>query len=304
MLTANPESEHQAVGSTGGPTKNFRFHPAFVVAATTFVVVLFSSSVRGTITLLIDPLMTEFKWSRSAVTAAASINLVLFGGMGPFASALMVRYGLRRVVMIALSLIALGAGLSTRASAPWHLWLSWGVIMGIGQGCLASILAANVASAWFYERRGTVSGMLTAAMTAGQLLFIRLNTRLVERFSWRYVCLTIVAATLAAIPLVALFVRNKPEDIGMRAYGAPAGYSTPPKPGNPIRLAFSVLGDVRRSGMFWILFGSFFVCGFTTSGLVQVHFMPSAKDAGITVGIGWGLRSHWITWIRMAHRSL
>jgi sugar phosphate permease len=261
-----------------------RLHPSWVVALTTFVVLLFSSSVRGAITLLINPLMEEYGWSRSAVTAAASINLLLFGFMGPFASALMVRYGLRKVVSIALCLIAAGALLSTKATAPWHLWLSWGLVMGTGQGCLASVLAANVASAWFVEKRGMVSGMLTAAGTAGQLIFVPLNARLIDSFSWRFVSVTIASATLLGVPLVLGLIRNKPEDIGMRAYGAPEGYKTPPKPGNPIRLAVSTLVDVGRSGLFWTLFSSFFICGLSTSGLVQVHFVPAARDAGITKG--------------------
>jgi sugar phosphate permease len=271
------------------PVGKKRLHPSWVVAIATFVVLLFSSSVRGAITLLINPLMDEYGWSRSAVTAAASINLLLFGFMGPFASALMVRYGLRRVVSIALGLIAIGALLSTQATAPWHLWLSWGFVMGTGQGCLASVLAANVASAWFVEKRGMVSGMLTAASTAGQLIFVPLNSKLIDAFSWRFVSVAIAGATLLAVPLVIGFVRNRPEDIGMRAYGAPENYEPPSKPGNPIRLAFSTLADVRRSGLFWTLFGSFFICGLSTSGLVQVHFVPAAKDAGITKASAAGL---------------
>jgi sugar phosphate permease len=271
------------------PVGKKRLHPSWVVAIATFMVLLFSSSVRGAITLLINPLMDEYGWSRSAVTAAASINLLLFGFMGPFASALMVRYGLRKVVSIALGLIAVGALLSTQATAPWHLWLSWGLVMGTGQGCLASVLAANVASAWFVEKRGMVSGMLTAAATAGQLIFVPLNAKLIDAFSWRFVSITIAGATVLALPLVLGFIRNKPEDMGMRAYGAPADYEPPAKPGNPIKLAFTTLADVRRSGLFWTLFGSFFICGFSTSGLVQVHFVPAAKDAGITKASAAGL---------------
>lgn len=266
-----------------------RLHRAWVVAGATFVVLTLSASVRGAITLLIGPLMDEFGWSRGSVTVAASINLLLFGLMGPFASALMVRYGLRRVVGGALALVAAGALLATAARSPWHLWMSWGVVMGIGQGCLASVLAANVASAWFVERRGAVTGALTAAGSAGTLLFVPLNERLVSAFSWRFVCGSIAMATLVAVPLVVGLIRNQPEDVGLRAYGAPEGWATPPRPSNPVRLALSTLGDVRRSGMFWILFGSFVVCGVTTSGLVQVHFVPAATDHGLTKSAAAGL---------------
>ncbi len=256
-------------------------HRAWIVAGAAFVVLLFSASVRGAITLLIDPIMDELGWSRSAVTVAASINLLLFGFTGPFASAAMVRFGLRRVVSCALVLIAVGALLSTQARSPWHLWLTWGLVMGIGQGCLATVLAANVASAWFVERRGAVTGALTAAASAGTLVFVPLNERLVSALSWRWVSGTIAVATLAALPLVAAFIRNRPEDVGMRAYGAPEGHVTPPRPANPVRTAFTTLRDVRTSGMFWVLLGSFTVCGVTTSGLVQVHFVPAAHDHGI-----------------------
>jgi MFS family permease len=266
-----------------------RVHRAWVVAIATFVVILFSASVRGAITLLIEPLMTEFDWGRGVVTASASINLALFGLMGPFASALMIRFGLQRVVCSALVAIALGALLATQARSPWHLWLSWGVIMGIGQGCLATVLAANVASAWFVEKRGMVTGALTAAGSVGTLVFIPLNERLVAAFSWRVVCITIATATMLAVPLVIGLVRTKPEDIGLRAYGAPEGYETPAKTGNPIVLAFSTLGQLVRSGMFWLLFGSFTVCGISTSGLIQVHFVPAATDHGITKSAAAGL---------------
>jgi MFS family permease len=261
-----------------------RWHRAWAVAGATFVVLLFSASVRGAITLLIDPLMTEFGWSRGAVTAAASINLLLFGVTGPFASAAMVRFGLRRVVSTALVLMAVGATISTEARSPWHLWLSWGVVMGIGQGCLATVLAANVASAWFVEKRGAVTGALTAASSAGTLVFIPLNERLVSTYSWRFVCGAIAVATLTAVPLVIGAIRNRPEDVGLTAYGAPPGWASPPKPRNPVALAFGTLRDIKSSGMFWILFGSFFVCGVTTSGLVQVHFVPAAADHDITKG--------------------
>jgi MFS family permease len=259
-----------------------RIHRAWIVALATFVVILFSASVRGAITLLIEPLMKEFDWRRGSVTAAASINLALFGLMGPFASALMIRFGLRRVVTAALFAISVGSVLSTQATAVWHLWLSWGVVMGIGQGCLATVLAANVASAWFVEKRGTVTGALTAAGSVGTLVFIPLNERLVSSFSWRFVCVTIAAATLLAVPLVVGFIRTKPEDIGLSAYGAPTGYVTAQRTGNPIVSAFTTLRDLSQSAMFWLLLGSFTVCGISTSGLIQVHFVPAAIDHGIT----------------------
>lgn len=258
-----------------------RLHYAWVVFATTFLVLVFSSSVRGVFSLLIQPLMDEFGWDRGVTALPASVNILVFGLMGPFAAALMVRYGLRRVVMLGLVLTAVGSLLATQSTAPWHLVLSWGVVMGVGGGCLASVLASTVAATWFVERRGMVSGMLMAASTAGQLLFIPVNRHLVSTYSWRASSVLIAIATLSGIPLVAAFVRNRPEDLGLVAYGAPAGHATPHRPDRPLALAMQGLRDASSSGMFWILFGSFFVCGVTTSGMIQTHWFEAAADHGI-----------------------
>jgi MFS family permease len=267
--------------SLSSPAAQPRLHYAWVVAGTTFVVLTLSASVRGAFSLLIEPLRTEYGWSRTSIAAASTINLILFGLMGPVAAALIIRFGLRKVVMSALCTVAAGALLATQATQVWHLWLSWGMVMGIGQGCLATVLAASVSSTWFVERRAMVAGLLIAAGTAGTLLFLPLNRWLVDHYSWHQVSFTIAAAMLAALPLVFFFILNQPEDKGLRAYGAPADYATPDRPRNPIRLAWSALTLSVRSGMFWILFGSFTVCGITTSGMVQTHFVDAAKDSGI-----------------------
>ncbi len=256
---------------------------------TTFVVLTLSASVRGVFGLLISPLSNEFGWSRSQITTSTFINLMLFGLMGPFAAALMVRFGMRKVVVAALLLMGLGALLSTQASESWHLWLSWGLLMGVGQGCLASVLAASVASTWFVSRRGMVSGLLTAAGTAGTLIFLPLNEWLVRNYSWRFVAVTICLTSAAAIPLVLIFVRNRPEDKGLRAYGAPENYVPPDRTQNPLGMAFRGLVQSLNSGIFWVLFGSFTVCGVTTAGLVLVHFTDAASDRGISTQTAAGL---------------
>ena len=271
-----------------------RLHYAWVVAGVTFFVILFAASVQGVYSLLIEPLMAEFGWSRGATTLPASVMIMFYGMTGPFAAALLVRFGLRKVVIGALCSVSTGALLVTQASRPWHLVAAWGVVVGIGMGCMAGVLASSVASAWFVQRRGMVTGMLVAASTAGQLLFLPVNRMLVAHFSWRAAAFVIAAATLAAVPLVLAFVRNKPEDMGLSAYGAPEGWMTPARPTNPIGLAVRGLRDASSSGMFWILFGSFFVCGVSTSGLVQIHWFESTHDhhiarataGALMVGIG------------------
>ncbi|MGI9252819.1 MAG: MFS transporter, partial [Thermomicrobiales bacterium] len=160
-------------------------HYAWIVFAVTFVTLLASAGFRSTPGVLMVPLGDEFGWSRATVGLAVSVNLVLFGFSGPFAAAAMMRFGIRRVVCSALAIIALGAFLTTRMHEPWQLIMLWGVVVGLGTGCMASVMAATVANRWFVEKRGIVVGCLTAASATGQLVFLPVLARLATGPGWR-----------------------------------------------------------------------------------------------------------------------
>lgn len=255
-----------------------RRHYAWVVFGVAFFTLLAAAGFRSTPGVLIDPLHDEFGWSRGTVGAAVSVNLVLFGLIGPFAAALMSRYGLRRVVATALFVISLGALGTTQMSAPWQLIALWGVVVGIGSGCMATVFAATVATRWFVAKRGLVTGTLTAATATGQLIFLPLLSRLATDVGWRWVGFTVAVSASAAIPVVWLLLRDDPADVGLLPYGAPDNYIAPTRVTNPIGTAFRALDDVRSSGAFWLLFGSFFICGLSTNGLIQTHFISAAHD--------------------------
>jgi len=262
-----------------------RIHYAWVVAATAFVTLLGAAGFRSTPSVLIDPLRDEFGWSRATVGFAVSINVLLFGFIGPFAAALQQRFGLRRVTMSALAVIAVGALLTTQMTQSWHLFLLWGVVVGAGSGCMATVFASTVATRWFVTNRGLVTGALTAATASGQLVFLPLLTRLADGPGWRWVGVTTGLGALAVIPIVAIFLRDRPEDIGLRAYGAgpdevPSTFGAGGR--GPIANAFDALRQAWTSGAFWLLWGSFMVCGLSTTGLVQTHFISAAHDNGIS----------------------
>ncbi|MBA3288451.1 MAG: MFS transporter [Acidimicrobiia bacterium] len=267
-----------------------RLHYAWIVFVTAFVTLLGAAGFRSTPGILIDPLREEFGWSRATVGTAVSINVALFGFIGPFAAALQARYGLRRVTVIALITISLGALGTTQMDATWQLFLLWGVVVGIGSGCMATVFASTVASRWFVARRGLVTGALTAATASGQLVFLPVLSRLAEGVGWRWVGFTIACGALGVVPLVVLFLRDRPEDIGLRPYGAPADH--PPTTSGvgtrPIHAAFSAFGAAYHSGTFWLLFGSFFVCGLSTNGLIQTHFVSAAHDHGLSASTAAG----------------
>jgi predicted MFS family arabinose efflux permease len=266
-----------------------RVHYAWVVAGVAFATLVAAAAFRAAPGPLMVPLL-EGGWSLVTMSAAVSVNLVLYGLTAPFAAALMERFGLRRVVSAGLLLITAGAGLSVLAQAAWQLVLTWGVLIGLGTGSMALVFAATVANAWFVKRRGLVMGILTAGGAAGQLVFLPVVAYLVEATSWQIASLLIAAAAVAVLPLVVVLVRDRPADLGL----APCGGDhliTPQGParGNAAGLALDALRKGVRTKAFWALAGAFAICGATTNGLIGIHFIPSAHDHGMATTTAAGL---------------
>jgi predicted MFS family arabinose efflux permease len=259
-----------------------RLHYAWVVAGTTFLTLICAASFRSTPSVLMVPLQHEFGWNRATISVAVSINLVLFGLSGPFAATLMQRFGVRRVMCVALGLVAAGAALTTQMRAPWQLDLLWGVVVGTATGATASVLAATVANRWFVQGRGLVMGLLSASTATGQIAFLPLLAFIIGLSGWRAASITVAVVALLLVPIVALLMRNRPEDIGLRAYGSTETSSPPRQSGNPIAVSLRGLRLGARSGSFWLLAGSFFVCGASTNGLIGTHLIPAAMDHGMS----------------------
>ena len=258
-------------------------HLAWIVAGVTFLTLLGASGFRSAPGVLIVPLEEEFGWSRTVISAAVSVNLVLYGLAGPFAAAAMNRFGIRRVVVTALAFVAAGSALTVPMTAVWQLVLLWGVVVGTGTGAMAGVLAATVATRWFVARRGLVVGALTAAGATGQLVFLPLLAALADGPGWRWSAVAVAAGALLVIPLVALFLKDSPAAAGLRPYGAPADSPIlpPVPPRNPVRTALRVLREASGTGAFWLLAGSFAICGATTNGLIGTHLIPAGHDHGI-----------------------
>jgi MFS family permease len=260
------------------PMRPSRIHYGWVVAGAGFTALLASAAFRAVPGVLMVPLQDEFGWSRATISAAVAINLVVFGLSGPFSAALAERIGLRRVVTVALALIAGSAALTPWVSQPWQLYLLWGLITGAATGAVAPVLAAMIATRWFVERRGLVVGLLTAANSTGQLIFLPLMSH-IEMEGWRWVMAVPAAAALIALPVAGLLLRDRPSDLGLAPYGGTA--VEPPRVGAPASSAVAVLLEAVKTGTFWALAVSFFVCGATTVGLIAVHFIPAAHDHGM-----------------------
>jgi sugar phosphate permease len=276
LVSARSEVDH------GGVTLlPRRVHLAWIVAAVAFVAAVGAAGFRATPGVLINPLQEEFGWSRATISAAVSVNLILFGLTSPFAAALMERFGMRTVVAAALVLVAAGSGLTVFMRTTWQLMLCWGVLVGLGTGSMALAFVATVTGRWFVRRRGMVTGVLTAGGATGQLAFLPLLANLAAGYGWRAAALTVAAAALAVVPLVVWLLRDHPADVGLPPYGATQVEPRPPATSGAARRALTALRDASRSAAFWLLAGGFAICGLTTNGLIGTHFIPAAHDHGM-----------------------
>ncbi len=257
-------------------------HYGWVMVALTFLTMLSTAAVMGLPGVLIGPLQGEYGWKIGDISGALALRLVLFGLVAPFAAALIARFGILRVVGVGLLLIVGGVGLATRMDSLWQLWLSWGLMVGFGTGLTALVLGATVANRWFTRRRGLVMGLLTASNATGQLLFLPMDAWLVEHAGWRLAVLPPLLACGAAWLLMMLLGRDHPAQVGLPPYGETAVLPLPQPPrGNPFLASLVVLRDAAQDRTFWVLFGTFFVCGLSTNGLVQSHFIPFCVDYGL-----------------------
>ncbi|MDO5696904.1 MAG: MFS transporter [Dermatophilus congolensis] len=274
-----------------------RVHRAFVVALVTLGALVAAAAFRSSTGVLFVPIEEEFGWSRSVTSGAVSLNLVIYGLTAPFAAAIMERWGVRRTVALSLLVVGVASALTTVMTAPWQLWLLWGVFVGVGTGAMALVLGAIVANRWFVTHRGLVVGIFSAANATGQLIFLPSIAALADGPGWRAAALTVAGLSLVLVPLVLWQLIDHPEHVGARPYGELQVAGDVPLPDtnalteqrSPLHLAIGVLRRASRSWVFWALMLTFWVCGWTTNGLVQTHFIPAAHDHGMPATTAAGL---------------
>ncbi|MCD0484553.1 MFS transporter [Streptacidiphilus sp. ASG 303] len=262
----------------------------WMIAAIGFVALVAAAGFRATPGALVEPLQREFGWSTGTIGFAMSVNLALYGVTAPFASALMERFGVRKVTAGAMTLIALGSGLTVFMTASWQLVMLWGVLVGLGAGSISLGFVATIGTRWFVKRQGLVTGLLSAGGATGSLVFLPLVAKLSEApGGWRTAAIVVSLVALATVPLVLLFFREHPADLGIPPYGADEVVPAPPATGNAARLAVDGLKSAARTRTFWFLSTAFAICGATSNGLVNTHFIPAAHDHGMPTVTAAGL---------------
>ena len=265
-------------------TSRFGIHYGWLVIAVCFTVLLVAAGIQSIPGIIILPLQQEFGWTRSAISLAISMSILMLGLGGPFSGRLINRIGPRNVLIVGLLVAALGT-----ASLFWlenmaQLILIWGNVVGLSLGVLGLPLGATLAARWFSERRGLVTGVLGAGSSAGALLWVPIMMNVTVASGWRAAILLGAVMLIALIPLVVLFVRNWPRDVGLRAYGAeraPAGDAIAAEQTTSMHAAL-------RTRDWWLLAGTFFVCGLTTNGLIGTHLIPHAVEHGFTQNVAAG----------------
>ncbi len=264
------------------PKSRFMPHYAFVVAAIAFITMLTAAGIRASPGVLVVPLENEFGWSRSIISLAVGINILLYGATGPFAAALMNRFGVRNMMLFSLAMLGYGVGMTPYMRESWHMLLLWGLIVGIGAGSAANVLAVTVAARWFTKHRGLVTGIMLSATATGQLVFLPTLAAIATAYGWRWVSFTMAICLLVLFPLVFFLMRDRPQDVGLPPYGE----TDVEKPvertrANPVREAFSALRDGLGQRDYLLLAATFFVCGASTNGLMGTHLIPACIDHGI-----------------------
>lgn len=250
---------------------------AWLVALVTFTVLVASAGVRTAPSILLKPWEVEFGWSSASISLAVAISFVTFGLGGPFVGTLIDRLGARRMMLGGIALVTAGLAPLFFMRSLWQLQLLWGVLVGAGTGALGSVLGATVATRWFPQNRGFVLGLFGTASAVGQLLFYPTLTGLAQQGGWRIALGTLALICIALLVLVALLVKDRPTE-------HQTGTSTAQEP--PIRL-----GAALRRLDFWLLAGTFFICGYTSDGTVGTHLITHAVDHGITPATAAGTMS-------------
>ena len=259
-----------------------RLHYAWVVLAVAFVATLAGVGVRAAPGVLVLPLQRQFGWDTATISAAISLNIVLLGALGPLLTGTMQIVGLKNTMLGCLVVLMAGTGLSLRMTEPWEMFLTWGLLVGIGAGAGGVGMGGAIANRWFAERNGLAMGLLTSANAAGQLIFLPLLALAAEAWGWQGVAAAVTACIALVLPIVWWLMAESPAQAGVPAYGA-----TEIRPveraagGNPFAVAFGALAKAGRSLDCWLLCVTFGICGFSTNGLINTHMIAYCADNGI-----------------------
>ncbi|CAM3014683.1 MFS transporter [Paenibacillus sediminis] len=260
-----------------------RIHYSWIILIITFFSIIVAGIVRSSSGVFIEPFENEFGWDRSIISLAFAVGLFLYGISGPFMAALIEVLSLKKIMIVSMSTLLIGVLLTLIMQQSWQLIIIWGIIIGLGSGLFLTVLSPYVANHWFEKRRGLALGILTASTATGQLILLPILADIIEKYSWRWAIALIMVLSVIILVIILLFIKNSPRDIGILPFGLEKeseDYIEEQKK-NPIIIAFNGLYEAIKVKEFWLLAGSFFICGLSTSGLIGTHFVSYCISYGI-----------------------
>ncbi len=256
-------------------------HYGWVMAALAFFYVLFSSSALGITAVLIKPMSDQLGFTIGEISASQGLRFTLFGLVAPFAGGLVLRYGPRRMVALSGVLSLLGLLLTATMTTRLELWAGFGVLLGLAPGLTALQLSAVISSRWFTRHRGLVVGLLNGAIATGTLLFMPLGAWISEQWGWRAALVPTTIGLFVMMVLFVLLTKDRPQELGLAPLGEASMPPIPPRPtGNFVLLSLKALRLGSEQLVFWVLAATFFICGLSSYGLTQTHFVPFCGDLG------------------------
>lgn len=275
-----------AAARVPGVFASSKVHYAWVMIAITFLYAAFSTSAMGVPAVLIVPMAKDLGWSIGEIAAPQGLRVALFGLCAPLAGGLMLRYGVRRMVAISGALLMVGLVMSITMTEKWQLWLGMGILLGLAPGITAMQLTAVVSARWFIAHRGLAIGILGASVATGMLVFMPLAAWISEVWGWRAAMMLPATGALASWLLFLWLGRERPQEIGLQPLGAVAPVPVPPRPtANFVRISLNALAMGSKRWIFWVLVFTFAICGVSSFGLVQAHFIPFCSDMGFSLGV-------------------
>ncbi|WP_423798330.1 MFS transporter [Neobacillus sp. SAB-20_R2A] len=260
-----------------------RIHYSWFILSITFLSIIVAGIVISSSGLFIDPFEKEFGWDRSIIALAFAISLFLYGISGPFMAALLEVIGLKKMMIVSMATLLTGIMLTFIMNQSWQLIIIWGVIMGLGASLFLTVVSPYVANHWFAKRRGLAVGILTASTATGQLILLPVLAAIIENYSWRWAIGLIMLLSFIMLIIIFIFMKNTPKDVGVLPYGLEEEIqeSNKSQKENPIVIAFKGLMQAVKVKEFWLLAGSFFICGLSTTGLIGTHFVSFCISFGI-----------------------
>ncbi|MEH7332076.1 MFS transporter [Neobacillus drentensis] len=260
-----------------------RIHYSWIILIVSFFSIIAAGIVRSSSGVFIEPFENEFGWDRSVISLAFAVGLFLYGISGPFMAALIEVFGLKKIMVLSMATLLTGTLLTFIMQQSWQLIIIWGIIIGLGSGLFLTVLSPYIANRWFEKRRGLAIGILTASTATGQLILLPILAVIIDQYSWRWAITLIIVLCVIMLVIILVFMKNSPKEVGILPYGLDKEIedNMVEQKKNPIIIAFNGLFEAVKAKEFWLLAGSFFICGLSTSGLIGTHFVSYCISFGI-----------------------